>query len=170
MLSQPVRIDIATDSWHGLHGILPAAKLDTSGFCLALLYVSKRVYSEASSLFYSENCFTLPDLQSPPDIHAKVRFSPRFSTASAARTQAFSTTSASPSRPSMITTSDASRSKKTVYVPWSSSDLTAQILPHSRRRWRPRLQWRWPLIRSTVRGPPPRCWRWYMRASRLSRR
>ena len=66
VLSQPVIIDTANDSWHDLRGVLPAAKLDTSGLCLALLYVSKRVYSEASSLFYSKNRFTLPDLEPPP--------------------------------------------------------------------------------------------------------
>jgi len=66
VLPQPVTIDIATDSWHDLHGVLPAVKLDTSGLCLALLHVSKRVYSEASFLFYSENHFTLPDQESPP--------------------------------------------------------------------------------------------------------
>ncbi|OCK94777.1 uncharacterized protein K441DRAFT_659674 [Cenococcum geophilum 1.58] len=63
VLPQPVIIDIATDFWHDLHGVLPAVKLDTSGLCLALLHVSKRVYSEASSLFYSENRFTLLDLE-----------------------------------------------------------------------------------------------------------
>ena len=61
ILSQPIIIDIATDSWHGLYGVSSAAKLDTSGLCLALFHVSKRVYSEASSLFYSENRFTLPE-------------------------------------------------------------------------------------------------------------
>jgi hypothetical protein len=65
VLSHPVGINVATSFWYSPYEIPPAAKLNTSGLCLALLYVSKRVYSEASSLFYSENCFMLSDLEFP---------------------------------------------------------------------------------------------------------
>ena len=65
VLSHPVGINVATSFWYSTYEFPPAAKLNTSGLFLALLQVSKRVYSEASSLFYSENCFMLSDLESP---------------------------------------------------------------------------------------------------------
>lgn len=50
--------------------------------------------------------------------YRNVRSLPHFSTTSDLRTQAFSATSTSPSRPSTITTSEALRSKKTAYAPY----------------------------------------------------
>lgn len=57
VLSEPIVFEVE----HG-HTLQPLLRSNRDGLCLALLRVNKRIYSEASTLFYSQNRFQFPEV------------------------------------------------------------------------------------------------------------